>query len=122
MTINSSFSTQSYIDNDSKGRPPRYDGNNFQLWKGRILLFLRAQDPLLIRILNEGPYIPHTIFERIPTATDGSEQDSSRSIVKPISQWSDEDKHFVDIDFKLQSFLVMFLSNDIYLNVIRCNR
>ena len=88
-------------------------------WKCRMLLFLRAQDPLLIRILTEGPYIPHTILERNPTATDGSD-DSSRMIVKPTSQWSEENKHLVDIDYKLQFFLVMSLPNDIYHNVIHC--
>lgn len=121
MTTNPSKESSAYIDNGSKGKPPRFDPEHFSLWKGRMLLFLRAQNNQLIKILNEGPYVPRILIERNPTAP-GSEQeeDTPRSIVKPQSQWSEEDKTLVDIDAQLQSFIVMSLPNDVYHSIINC--
>ena len=66
------------------------------MWKGRMLMFLSAHDPLLIKFMNEGPYIPHIILERNPTASGSDDDTTYRTIVKPISQRSDADRMLVD--------------------------
>ena len=66
--------------------------------------------------MENGPYIPTTLVVAVPaTATTGAIPE--RTIVKNVTQWTDEDKRLVNIDTKARSLLSMSMSDDVFHSV-----
>ena len=62
--------------------------------------------------MENGPYIPTTLVVAIPaTAITAAIPEST--IVKNVTQWTDEDKGLVNIDTKARSLLSMSMSDDV---------
>ena len=54
---------------------PKFDKGNYNLWKKRMLLYLRAVDHRYIKIIQKGPYVfeevdPENTEKRIPKNPD----------------------------------------------------
>ena len=62
-------------------------------------LLLSGSDPQIPYFLENGPLIPSTLIVAVP-ATATTVAIPERTIVKNVTQWTDEDKHLVNIDTK----------------------
>ena len=103
----------SYFDSGSLAKPPRFMPENFPLWKSRMELFLAGADPQIPHFIEHGPHIPTSIIPSV-AATDTSPAVQERSFVKPVSNWSDEDRRLVNIDTKARSLLAMSLPDEVF--------
>ncbi|KAJ9567219.1 hypothetical protein OSB04_003185 [Centaurea solstitialis] len=93
-----------YFDTGSLGKPPRFNKENFALWKTRMELFLSGADPRIPYFLEHGPYVPTQTVHGVP-ATDNEPVIPPREMEKPVPNWSDEDRRLVSIDTKYESFI-----------------
>ena len=48
---------------------PPFDRDNYNLWKKKMMLFMKASNPLYIGIFLNGPYIPVKVVVESTTAT-----------------------------------------------------
>ena len=48
---------------------PTFDKENYSLWKMKMMLFMKATNPMFPEILNNGPFIP---VEEVPETTAGT--------------------------------------------------
>lgn len=48
---------------------PKFDKENFNLWKIKMMLFIKASHPLYPEILKNGPFVPQ---QEIPEKTVGT--------------------------------------------------
>ncbi|KAJ9541174.1 hypothetical protein OSB04_027680 [Centaurea solstitialis] len=78
-----------YFDTGSAGKPPRFNKDNFSLWKTRMELFLSGNQPAL----------------------------PERELVEPVTDWNDEDRRLVNIDTKARSLIAMSLPDDVFHSV-----
>ncbi|KAJ9545288.1 hypothetical protein OSB04_024995 [Centaurea solstitialis] len=78
-----------YFDTGSAGKPPRFNKDNFSLWKTRMELFLSGNQPAL----------------------------PERELVKPVTDWNDEDRRLVNINTKARSLIAMSLPDDVFHSV-----
>ena len=62
---------------------PQFDKDNYNLWKKKMTLFIKAANPLYMGILQNGPYIP---MKSVPASTtpEGT-RIPERSIPKEVS-------------------------------------
>ena len=67
MTTTSSSTSTSYSDNGSMGKPPKFDPQNFSMWKSRMIFFLESADSYIPEIIRNGPHIPLTLLPSTPT-------------------------------------------------------
>ncbi|KAJ9556680.1 hypothetical protein OSB04_011294 [Centaurea solstitialis] len=58
-----------YFDTGSAGKPPRFNKDNFSLWKTRMELFLSGSDPQIPYFLENGPHVPTQTVHAIPART-----------------------------------------------------
>ncbi|KAJ9541694.1 hypothetical protein OSB04_028200 [Centaurea solstitialis] len=105
-----------YSDTGSAGKPPRFNKDNFALWKTRIELFLSGSDPQIPYFLENGPHVPTQTVHAVPAAN-GQPAIPSRELVKPVTDWNDEDRRLVNIDTKARSLIAMSLPDDIFHSV-----
>ena len=89
-----------YFDTDSLAKPPRFDKDNFFHWKNRMKLFLSGSDAQIPNFMENGPHVPATLVVAIPAT-------ATTTIIKNVTQWTDEDKRLVNIDTKARSLLFM---------------
>ena len=64
MTIQAN--KDNYFDSGSLAKPPRFNKDNFCLWKTRMELFLAGSDPQIPYFLENGPYVPSTLVHSVP--------------------------------------------------------
>ncbi|KAJ9557399.1 hypothetical protein OSB04_012013 [Centaurea solstitialis] len=57
-----------YFDTGSAVKPPRFNKDNFSLWKTRMELFLSGSDPQIPYFLENGPHVPTQTVHPIPAA------------------------------------------------------
>ena len=76
-------------------------------------LFLSGSDPQIPYFMENGPYIPTTLVVAVP-ATATTAVIPERTIIKNVTQWTEEDKRLVNIDTKVKSLLSMSMSNDVF--------
>ncbi|KAJ9555863.1 hypothetical protein OSB04_010477 [Centaurea solstitialis] len=93
-----------YFDTGSAGKPPRFNKDNFSLWKTRMELFLSGSDPQIPYFLENGPHVPTQTVHPIAAAA-GQPAVPERQLVKPVTDWNDEDRRLVNIDTKARSLL-----------------
>ncbi|KAJ9542400.1 hypothetical protein OSB04_028906 [Centaurea solstitialis] len=105
-----------YFDTGSAGKPPRFNKDNFSLWKTRMELFLSGSDPQIPYFLENGPHVPTQTIHPIPAAG-GQPAVPERQLVKPVTDWNDEDRRLVNIDTKARSLIAMSLPDDVFHSV-----
>ena len=49
---------------------PAFDKANYNLWKKKKLMFIKMSNPMYIKILKNGPFVPQTM---VPSTTVGDE-------------------------------------------------
>ncbi|KAJ9568046.1 hypothetical protein OSB04_004012 [Centaurea solstitialis] len=105
-----------YFDTGSAGKPPRFNKDNFSLWKTRMELFLSGSDPQIPYFLENGPHVPTQPVHVVPPAGD-QPGIPARELVKPVTNWNDEDRRLVNIDTKARSLIAMSLPDDVFHSV-----
>ncbi|KAJ9544835.1 hypothetical protein OSB04_024542 [Centaurea solstitialis] len=105
-----------YFDTGSAGKPPRFNKDNFSLWKTRMKLFLCGSDPQIPYFLENGPHVPTQPVHAVPPAGD-QPGIPARELVKPVMDWNDEDRRLVNIDTKARSLIAMSLPDDVFHSV-----
>ncbi|KAJ9561542.1 hypothetical protein OSB04_006702 [Centaurea solstitialis] len=79
-------------------------------------LFLSGSDPQIPYFLEHGPHVPTHTIHAVPAAN-GQPAIPARELVKPVTDWNDEDRHLVSIDTKARSLIAMSLSDDVFHSV-----
>ncbi|KAJ9553896.1 hypothetical protein OSB04_017941 [Centaurea solstitialis] len=102
-----------YFESGSLAKPPRFNADNFPLWKSRMELFLSGSDPQIPYFLEHGPYVPTSIVPAI-AATSTTPAAPERTFVKQVSNWTDEDKCLVNVDTKARSLIAMSLPDEVF--------
>ncbi|KAJ9544134.1 hypothetical protein OSB04_023841 [Centaurea solstitialis] len=105
-----------YFDTGSAGKPPGFNKDNFSLWKTRMELFLSGSDPQIPYFLENGPHVPTQTVHPIPAAG-GQPAVPERQLVKPVTDWNDEDRRLVNSDTKARSLIAMSLPDDVFHSV-----
>ncbi|KAJ9566467.1 hypothetical protein OSB04_002433 [Centaurea solstitialis] len=105
-----------YFDIGSTGKPPRFNKDNFALWKTRMELFLSGADPQIPHFLERGPHVPTQTVLAVPSAN-GQPGIPARELEKPVIEWNDEDRCLVSIDTKARSLIAMSLPDDVFHSV-----
>ncbi|KAJ9554117.1 hypothetical protein OSB04_018162 [Centaurea solstitialis] len=85
-------------------------------WKTRMELFLSGSDPQIPFFLENGPHVPTQPVHAIPAA-DGQPAIPARELVKPVTDWNEEDRRLVNIDTKARSLIAMSLPDDVFHSV-----
>ena len=85
----------------------------FLFGKNRMELFLSGSDPQIPYFMDNGLYIPTTVVVAVP-ATTTTLAIPERTIIKNVTQWTDEDKRLVNVDTKARSLLSMSMSDDVF--------
>ncbi|KAJ9546421.1 hypothetical protein OSB04_018964 [Centaurea solstitialis] len=75
-------------------------------------LFLSGSDPQIPYFLENGPHVPTQTVHPIPAAAI-----PERELVKPVTDWNDEDRRLVNIDTKARSLIAMSLPVDVFHSV-----
>jgi len=82
---------------------PPFDRDHYELWKGRMNLYIKTANPVYLHILSKGPFVPMKV---IPETTDGGVVIPQRSEPKDASDFSDAERDRVELDTSLQLILV----------------
>ncbi|GJX45058.1 hypothetical protein Tco_0261734 [Tanacetum coccineum] len=88
---------------------PEFDKEDFTSWKVRFLVYLDGLEHYLLKILEDGPFVPMS-----------SSSTSIDHLPKPQKQWSHADKRLANRDKILKSIIISCLSNDVMKFVIKC--
>ena len=73
-----------YNDTGSLAKPPRFNKDNFPLWKTMMTLFLAGSDSQIPYFMENGPYIP-TILIHVVYAIANTPAIPESAIVKYVS-------------------------------------
>src|SRR5581483_2619141 len=79
-------------------------------------LFLSGSDPQIPYFLENGPHVPTQTVHAVPAAN-GQPAIPARELVKPVTDWNDEDRRLVNIDTKARSLIAMSLPDEIFHSV-----
>ena len=94
---------------------PSFDKNNYNLWKRKMLLFIKAANPLFPGFLKNGPFVPQTF---VPEATINGELILAHNIPKKISEYTEAEKEKVALDDCLQLIIIESLDNDMHKSIV----
>ncbi|XP_074346934.1 uncharacterized protein LOC141685747 [Apium graveolens] len=89
---------------------PKFDKENYNLWKKKMILYLKAANPDYMEILNDGPHIPEMV----------DPDNEQRTIPKPKSDWTVKEKEFVALDDSLQLILIDAMGSDMCHQILVC--
>lgn len=89
---------------------PKFDITEYDLWKMKMHLFIKASNPLYMGILQNGPYIPMKSMAT-SVAADGTRV-PQMSTPKDPSEFTDVDKEFVGLDSSLMLILADFADKE----------
>ena len=104
-----------YFDTGSLAKPPRFNKGDFPLRKNRTKFFYLAQIPRFHILWKIDPIFPLISLYVPATATTAAIPE--RTIIKNVTQWTDEDKRLVNIGTKAISLLSMSMSDDVFHSV-----
>ncbi|KAJ9553231.1 hypothetical protein OSB04_017276 [Centaurea solstitialis] len=85
-------------------------------WFERATFHLSGSDPQIPYFLENGPHVPTQTVHPIPAAA-GQPAVPERQLVKPVTDWNDEDRRLVNIDTKARSLIAMSLPDDVFHSV-----
>ena len=78
---------------------PPFDRDNYNLWKKKMMLFMKASNPLYIGILLIGPYVPMEVVAE-STTTAGIRIPSSSTPRDP-SKYTETAKKLINLNTSL---------------------
>ncbi|KAJ9544291.1 hypothetical protein OSB04_023998 [Centaurea solstitialis] len=87
--------------------------------KYRTDIEFQVRDHVMLKIpyfLENGPHVPTQTVHPIPAAG-GQPAIPERELVKPVTDWNDEDRRLVNIDTKARSLIAMSLPDDVFHSV-----
>lgn len=96
---------------------PQFDQVNYDLWKRKMRLFLRAANPKYTGILATGALPPDTV---VPEHEVEGIIFPSQSYPKNPAEYSEAEKEIVSLDISLQLILVESLDPVMYAHVVNC--
>lgn len=85
-------------------RPPCFDGENYDFWKIRMKIFIQSQDLDIWDAIENGPFIPSHLVNKVVT-------------IKPRTAQDNEDKRKVQFDLKAKNILTSALGMDEFFRV-----
>lgn len=97
---------------------PQFDRDNYNLWKKKMILFIKATNPLYMGILQNGPFVPTKPFVE-KTAADGTRIPAG-TIPKPLTEYSDAEKEIVALDDSLQLIIVDAMDSTMSHQILNC--
>ena len=97
---------------------PPFTRDDFGLWKMKMLLFIKASNPLYIGILENGPYVPMKSIEE-STNPDGTRVPAS-SRPKDLSEYNDTDKELIRLDTGLMLILTDSADKEMSYQIMSC--
>ena len=100
-----------------KVRP--FDRDNYNLWKKKMMLFMKASNPLYIGILLNGPYVLMEVVVESTTTT--GVRIPSSSTPRDPSKYTETDKELINLDTSLQLIIVESTDNDMGHQLLGCN-
>ncbi|GKA11078.1 retrovirus-related pol polyprotein from transposon TNT 1-94 [Tanacetum coccineum] len=86
-----------------------FDKEDFTSWKVRFLVYLDGLEHYLLKILEDGPFVPMSSLST-----------STNHLPKPQKQWSHADRRLANQDKRLKSIIISCLPNDVMKSVIKC--
>ena len=86
-----------------------FDRVNYNLWKKKMTLYIRATNPKYEEYLRMGPFVPMKI---ISETSEGDVRVPQRFTPKELSEFSDSDKESVALDTNLQLIIVDSMDSD----------
>ncbi|XP_074323365.1 uncharacterized protein LOC141660290 [Apium graveolens] len=89
---------------------PKFDKENYNLWKKKMILYLKAANPDYMEILNDGPHIPEMV----------DPDNERRTIPKPKSEWTVKENELVTLDDSLQLILIDAMDSDMCHQILVC--
>ncbi|KAG9454310.1 hypothetical protein H6P81_007214 [Aristolochia fimbriata] len=95
----------------SNTRPPLLDGTNYAYWKAKMKIYIKAQDERAWRSVEDG-WIP-------PTAEVGEGPDKKR-VLKPISEWNDEEDKLSNCNSKALNAIFGGIDEEQFRRVSAC--
>lgn len=93
---------------------PRFDKDNYNLWKMKMMLFMKATNPMFLEILKNGPFIP---LEEVPASTSGTVTILASYKPKDPSKWNDTEKEKVALDSHLQLIIIDSMELSMFVNI-----
>ncbi|KAK1398445.1 hypothetical protein POM88_008308 [Heracleum sosnowskyi] len=97
---------------------PPFTRDDFGLWKMKMLLFIKASNPLYLGILETGPFVPMKSIEE-STTPDGTRVPRS-SIPKELSEYTDTDKELIRLDTGLMLILTDSADKEMSYQIMSC--
>ena len=97
---------------------PPFDRVNYNLWKKKMTLYIRAANPKYEEYLRMGPFIPMKI---VPETSEGDVRVPQRFTPKELSEFSDSDKESVALDTNLQLIIVDSMNSDMCHQIVNCS-
>ena len=82
---------------------PPFDKDDYNNWKMKMLLYVRVANPMYIRILENGPFMPMKI---IPESVENGVRIPQKSVPKEKSEYTETDKEYIAHDHNLQLIIV----------------
>ncbi|KAL8113782.1 hypothetical protein AgCh_020907 [Apium graveolens] len=98
-------------------KTPVFEKVNYTLWKKKVMLFIRMDNPLYLEILKHGPFI---LMMGVLEATKGDMVIPGHFSHKGPSTYTEPEKEKVSLDSNLQLILIESLDNVMYNNIINC--
>ena len=96
------------LEGQSTHKPSLFIGSDYGYWKTRMILYIKAQDYHVWRVIENGPHIPTKTVE-------------GATIVKLESEWNEADVKLIELNYKAMSSLYCALDPNEYNRVSGCN-
>ncbi|XP_074342515.1 uncharacterized protein LOC141680098 [Apium graveolens] len=90
---------------------PQFDKPRYNLWKKKMLLYIRASSPEYMRVLREGRHVPMKDHLELP----------NMKISCPEAEWSARDKKLIALDEGLRLILVDSMDDDMSHQIMVCD-
>uniref|UniRef100_A0A2N9G8D6 DUF4219 domain-containing protein n=1 Tax=Fagus sylvatica TaxID=28930 RepID=A0A2N9G8D6_FAGSY len=96
------------LEGQSTHRPPLFIGSDYGYWKNRMVMYIKAQDYHVWRVIANGPHIPTKTVE-------------GATLVKLESEWNEADVKLIELNCKAMSSLYCALDPTEYNRVSGCD-
>ena len=97
---------------------PPFDPVNYNLWKKKMTMYIRAVNPKYEEYLRMGPYVPMKI---VPETTERDVRVPQRFTPKELTEFSDSDKESVALNTHLQLIIVDSMDFDMCHQIVNCS-
>ncbi|KAI3702841.1 hypothetical protein L6452_28594 [Arctium lappa] len=110
--LESSSQNSFYSENGSTVKPPKFNSNNFSLWKSRMMLFFEGADSRYLTILSDGPLIPK-VWDRFVKTPKNKEKKKDN-----LFQVSDDSSEEERTSATVRTIIAQFLPDEVYQSLV----